>query len=162
MAGFKFPLEPVLAYKESTLELRQMEFAALERELRQARSVRDGLIAEMEQNNAGLQDLLSRERLDVEAVNRVELYRQSLTVWLKQQQAIVVDLEAQVDSKREELLKAQQDVEVLEALKHRQLQRFEQRLEQAEARLIDESAITGFNRRRVAASQAPSHPERER
>ena len=92
MAGFKFPLEPVLAYKESTLELRQMEFVALERELRQARSVRDGLIAEMKQNNADLQDLLSQERLDVEAVNRVELYRQSLTVWLKQQQAMVVDL----------------------------------------------------------------------
>jgi flagellar export protein FliJ len=155
MAGFKFPLEPVLAYKESILELRQMEFAALERELRQARFVRDSLMAEMEQNNADLQALLSRERLDVEAVNRVELYRQSLSARLKQQQAIVVDLEIRVAGKREELLKAQQDVEVLEALKRRQLQRFEQRLEQAEARLIDESAITGFNRRRVAATRPP-------
>ncbi len=148
MAGFKFSLEPVLAYRESVVELLQMELATLEQEARQARAMRDDLIAEMEQSKTDLQDLFHRDRLDVDAVTRVELYRQGLSVRLQQQQAVVADLEAQVAGKREELLKAQQDREVLEELKRRQLRHFKQRVEQAEARLIDESAIAGFNRHR--------------
>lgn len=150
MAGFRFSLEPVLAYRKSLVELLQMELAVLEQRASQARLVRDALMAEIEQGNASLRDLLGQGRLDMDAVVRLGVYRQALSTRLQQQRAIVADLEAQVADKREELLKVQQDQEMLDALKRRQWQRFQQRLEQAEVRLIDESAIAGFNRRRMA------------
>ncbi|MFQ5859705.1 MAG: flagellar FliJ family protein [Anaerolineae bacterium] len=127
-----------------------MELVALEHEAKQARSVRDLFIAEMEQSNADRRELLNQGQLDVDALARIEVYHQDLSEGLKQQQAVVADVEARVVSKREELLKVQQDREILDELKRRQLREFQQRLDRAEARLIDESAITGSNRRRMA------------
>ncbi|MBS1254110.1 MAG: hypothetical protein MAG451_03166 [Anaerolineales bacterium] len=158
MAGFKFSLEAVLAYRESIVEMRQVELAKVERKVRQARAVRDGLVAEVKQSHADLQALFGQDGLSIEAVRRVEFYRQSLTERLKQQRAAVADLEAEASVKREELLKAQQDMEVLTELEARQFRRFVETLEETEARLIDESAITGFNRRGTAPVSTPARP----
>lgn len=170
MDGFKFSLEPVLSYQESLVESVQMELVALEQEANQARSVRDLLVAEMEQSNADRRALLDRGQLDVDALRRIDIYHEGLSARLKRQQVVVADVEDRVASKREELLKLQQDREILDELKRRQWRRYRQKLEQAEARLLDESAITSFNRRRMAALQPlrhlavqpPTHPAIQR
>lgn len=119
----------------------------LEKRARQAREVRDAMMVQIEQSSARLQAHLEEGRLNIDTVTRYELYLEEMSRQLEQQRAIVADLEAQVASKREELLEAQQGQEMLEKLRQRQFRRFQQRLDQAEAKLIDESAIIGFNRR---------------
>lgn len=156
MATFKFSLEPVLRYKESLVDLFQMELATLEQRARQARAVRDALKTQIEHSNAELRDRLDQGRLDVDEVNRYRIYAADLSRRLDRQQAIVADLEAQVASKREELLEVRQDQEMLEELKQRQLERFQEEVHQAEAQLIDESAIVAFNRSHMMQPRKPA------
>lgn len=149
MAVFQFPLEPVLAYKKSLVELLQAELARLQQQAEEARAVRDALIERIQQNRANLRALLEQGHLDLEMVVWHEGFLEALSKQLAQQEVIVAELEARVAAKREELLKVQQEEAMLETLKQRQLEQFRYELERAEGQLIDESAIAGFNRRHM-------------
>ena len=147
MAGFQFNLEAVLRYKESRVELLQLEMAELQHLAAQAREVRDYLVSERVQTENRLGKLVSYGDLDINTVLQSKDYMRRLTIELGKQEIIVVEAEEKVDKKREELLKMEQEREVLDTLKKRNWQRYLNEMNRAEAQVIDESAIAGFYRR---------------
>lgn len=155
MPRFKFSLEPVLQYKASLVELLQMELATLQQHAREARAVLAALTAEREHTNAVLRDKLNQGQLDIDTVTRYRTYLEDLSERLSRQESVVADLEAQVADKRQELIEVQQDEEMLTELKQRQFDHFLEKLDQVEARLIDESAIANFNRLHTTGPRKP-------
>lgn len=149
MPTFRFSLEPVLSYKRSQEEMLQFELAQLQQQAQQARAVRDALNRELEKRRADLRSLMGNGRLNVDEVMQYERFLHRLTQRLHDQEALVAQLEAQVAAKRDELLQVRQEETMLETLKERQFQRFQQELERVAMQLIDESAIARFNRRRT-------------
>lgn len=149
MPKFEFPLEPVLSYKRSLEEMLQFQLAQLVQQAHRARELRDALSRALEERRADLRSLMAHGRLDVEEVVQHQRFLERLAQRLREQEALVARLEAQVAAKREELLQVRQEEAMLETLKERQFQRFQRELDRVAMRVIDESAIAGFNRRRA-------------
>lgn len=148
MPKHSFRLQPVLNYRESIVELRQMELGAAQSRLLAGKTRLENLQAEAHQ----VAQLITAQQqapgeLDLVFLGMYRTYLEDLQSRIARQELVVRELAAAVERCLEALVSAKQEQETLEKLKARSKELFDQTMLQIEGRMIDESATSGFNRR---------------
>lgn len=144
----KFSLQTVLDVREKRVETLEIELGHLLQEQRKGeeylarlQALEASLFARLERQKIGELDLFALEQLHHELTlvqERIEQARQALDMWQRR-----------VDAKRQELIQARQDVEVLETLREKELARYQEEMAHLESRLLDDLYISrAFRRQR--------------
>jgi flagellar export protein FliJ len=144
----KFSLQTVLDVREKRVEALEIELGHLLQEQRKGeeylarlQTLEASLFARLERQKVGELDLFALEQLHHELTlvqERIEQARQALDMWQRR-----------VDAKRQELIQARQDVEVLETLREKELARYQEEMAHLESRLLDDLYISrAFRRQR--------------
>ena len=145
MAAIPFPLQPVLSYKEDMVGLLGRQLAQLVGERSRLQAILGALRAQRSEMHVELQRQ-QRGTLHLERIQQYRLYLEWLRERIDQEQRRLAELEARIDAKRDELLAMMQDKEMLVRLKEKAEARFLAKLENQEADLNDEIALTQFAR----------------
>lgn len=136
----KFSLQPVLDYRETRVEILEIELGRLIQSqqrgktfLEALQSSRSRLLEEMGKQQVGEVDLfmLSRLRSNLQTVNQR----------IAEQEARLAQLAQQIAEKQEEIVLAKQDAEALSKLKEHELERYRKEEVQRENRLQDDIYI---------------------
>ncbi len=144
----KFSLQTVLDVRQRRVEALEIELGRLLQEQRKGEELLERLqgletflFARIERQQVGEVDVFALERLHHELMrvqDRIEQAREALEIWRQR-----------VAAKRQELVQARQDVEVLEALREKELARYREEMAQVESRLLDDLYISrAFRRQR--------------
>ncbi len=149
MTKREFRLQPVLHYKENLVELRKLELAAAQRKLHAGRTILEELKAEERQVARLIREQHEAGELDLAVLGVGRAYLEDLQHRVGGQELTVKELEVAVLERMEALVSAKQEQETLERLKERARAQFNREMLQLEARLVDESATAGFNRRPI-------------
>ena len=147
MTKHNFRLQPVLNYKESIVELRQMELGAAQASLQAGKTLLENLQVEAHQVAQLITVQQAPGELDLVVLGMCRTYLEDLLSRIARQELVVIELAAVVERCLEALVSAKQEQETLEKLKARAKELFDQTMLQIESRIIDESATSGFNRR---------------
>lgn len=141
MAGFKFPLEQVLAYR------RQLEEQAMQA-LAKATALRDETKKRIMNLNEELDEQRRRLALSVSlpAEERwlVTAYEKALVTDLETAEKLLLEQEEAVDACRAALVQKAQERELLDKLKEKQAQRHAEEERLKEQREFDETATLRF------------------
>jgi len=136
----KFSLQPVLDYRETRVEILEIELGRLVQSqqrgktfLEALQSSRNRLLEEMGKQQVGDVDLfmLSRLRSNLQMVNQR----------IAEQEARLAELARQIGEKQEEIVLAKQDAEALYKLKEHEIERYRKEEAQRENRLQDDIYI---------------------
>jgi flagellar export protein FliJ len=136
----KFSLQPVLDYRETRVEILEIELGRLVQSqqrgktfLEALQSSRNRLLEEMGKQQVGDVDLfmLSRLRSNLQMVNQR----------IAEQEARLAELARQIGEKQEEIVLAKQDAEALYKLKEHEIERYRKEEVQRENRLQDDIYI---------------------
>lgn len=136
----KFSLQPVLDYRETRVEILEIELGRLVQSqqrgktfLEALQSSRNRLLEEMGEQQVGDVDLfmLSRLRSNLQIVNQR----------IAEQEARLAELALRIAEKQEEIVIAKQDAEALSKLKEHELGRYRKEEAQRENRLQDDIYI---------------------
>ena len=136
----KFSLQPVLDYRETRVEILEIELGRLVQSqqrgktfLEALQSSRNRLLEEMGKQQVGDVDLfmLSRLRSNLQMVNQR----------IAEQEARLAELAWQIGEKQEEIVLAKQDAEALYKLKEHEIERYRKEEVQRENRLQDDIYI---------------------
>lgn len=136
-----FTLQSVLDYRHNLVEAKEMELGQLfayqknvEDQLEMIVNTKQQLFAAMNQSLSG----------DLDLVYHDQLRRQVDTVEQKkvETQALLVEIQQQVDEKRKELVSAKQDEEVLVTLKDKEIQKFVEKQSYIELKVQDDIYIS--------------------
>ena len=146
-----FTLQPVLSYKENMVDLLERQLAQLLAERGRLQALLNALYAQRSKAPVSLQRE-QRGHLQVDRIQQHRLYLDWLQERIEEEQRRLVELDARVTAKRNELVAMMQDKEMLERLKERVEDRFFARLENQEADLNDEIAIAQYVRTGVKES----------
>ena len=146
MPAMRFQLQSVLDYREQIVDLRQGELAELENRLQAERQV----LATLRQRIADLAACISQEQqaggLNCDDLNYKTAYMEQLEAREEAQIERVRECRLVREAKRQELMQAAQDKQVLEKLKERHLE--QQRAEELhrEGQALDEINVVRFHR----------------
>lgn len=136
----KFSLQPVLDYRETRVEILEIELGRLVQSqqrgktfLEALQSSRNRLLEEMGEQQVGDVDLfmLSRLRSNLQIVNQR----------IAEQEARLAELALRIAEKQQEIVIAKQDAEALSKLKEHELGRYRKEEAQRENRLQDDIYI---------------------
>lgn len=137
----KFSLQPVLDYRETRVEILEIELGRLVQSqqrgktfLEALQSSRNRLLEEMGKQQVGDVDLfmLSRLRSNLQMVNQR----------IAEQEARLAELAQQIAEKQEEIVVAKQDAEALVKLKEHEIERYRKEEARRENRLQDDIYIS--------------------
>lgn len=137
----KFSLQPVLDYRETRVEILEIELGRLVQSqqrgktfLEALQSSRKRLLEEMGKQQVGDVDLfvLSRLRSNLQMVNQR----------IAEQEARLAELAQQIAEKQEEIVVAKQDAEALVKLKEHEIERYRKEEARRENRLQDDIYIS--------------------
>lgn len=137
----KFSLQPVLDYRETRVEILEIELGRLIQSqqrgktfLEALQSSRNRLLEELGKQQLGEVDLflLSRLRTNLQMVNQR----------IAEQEARLAQLAQQIAAKQTEIVYAKQDAEALNKLKEHELERYREEEAQRENRLQDDLYIS--------------------
>ncbi len=147
----KFSLQPVLDYRETRVEILEIELGRLVQSqqrgktfLEALQSSRSRLLEEMGKQQVGDIDLfmLSRLRSNLQTVNQR----------IAEQEARLAELAQKISEKQQEIVLAKQDAEALVKLKEHELQRYRKEEAHRENRLQDDIYISRAFRRSNGAA----------
>lgn len=145
MAQVPFTLQPVLSYKENVVDLLERQLAQLLAE----RGRLQAILSALRSRRSETHTLLQREQRGTLCLDRIQQHRAYLE-WLREriaeEQRRLVELEARIAAKRDELVAVMQDKEMLERLKAKAEERFLAHLEAQEADFNDEIALVQYVR----------------
>lgn len=145
---YQFRLQPVLRHRERVEEQKQVELADAQR----ARQSEEEKLAALQGQEARAVELLEQQgmvgRLDVEFVKQGLSYLQTLAGDIDTQEEAVTEAQEQAEERRQETVRAMQDRKVLEKLRERGRQRWQQEVNREESRFLDELAVTRHKRGR--------------
>ena len=138
MKKFKFRMQVVLDMREKELEERQMEMAKILTALNAQREKLQFIIQAQENNKNNLEILSTSESLDIPQIQTHRDYGMKLITDAKNQERIILNTEAILKLKQQEVLEAHQKVEVLKKLKEKQEKEYYKEFLQAEVKEIDD------------------------
>ena len=148
MAVRRFRLEPVLSYRESLVEARELELAqALKRRNEAERALR-ALQEERMRTLQAVRSLHRADKVDPLRLAAAESYLARLEGDLARQAAVVAELTQKAEAAREALCEALKDKKKVERLKAREEERIAWEEARAEQRFIDELTTLRHNRRK--------------
>ncbi len=139
----KFSLQAVLDYRSSVVEALEIELGRLMAELLSAKNRLAALKEEQTSLIQNLKEAMLGE-LDLVKISHLRLNVEMLAEVIENQEQEVVRLEALTEAKRQELVKARQDEEVLEILKEKAIEAFQQEMKIKESRFQDDIYIANY------------------
>jgi len=146
MAEIPFPLQPVLSYREDRVDQLSRELALLEAERLARQEALSALLAEREATLSN-QRKDEQARVDVSYLQRLAGHLAHLREGVRCQSSAIAELSERIDAKRQELVEAMEQKEILAKLKERRRKSFIAEWERQEARYHDEIAIIRYVRR---------------
>jgi len=149
MGKHRFSLEPVLSYRESLVEIREMELAEAVKVQRRAEEVLRALQEERWRVLREMRSLRQASRLNQLDLLVAESYLTRLEADLVSQATVVQELAQRTEEHRAALSTALKDKKKLERLKEHEQQRHAREESLAEQGTIDELNTSRYNRRRV-------------
>ena len=143
---YKFSLEPVLKYRKLLEEDLQKDFAVLKRQLLDEKvrlsnfeQVRDRFSGELQQKQV--------KSISVSDILLYTDYLQEVSREIEKQSEKILEAEKGLDQKREELVGAMKNRKIIDRLKEKGLESHIQELTKKEQALMNEAAISVFNRK---------------
>lgn len=137
----KFSLQPVLDYRHNRVEMLEVELGRL----LQAQQRGQTFLEALKDSQARLFEQLNQcqqGEIDLFLLTRLRSTLKTINQHIHQQQERLRELAEQVQAKRQEVVTARQDEEVLETLKNKEIERYHQEQAQAEKRQQDDIYIT--------------------
>ena len=151
---FQFRLQTVLRHRADILEMRERALAEVEAQVVRERQVLAGLLGLKAEVLAELANLQAGEFVCEER----DLYQHYLD-WLGEEQArelgVIAELENLRDTKRAEVVRAQQDHKIVDRLRERQHGAYQSEVARAEQGVLDEVAGNAFVRLMREAGDKP-------
>jgi flagellar FliJ protein len=146
MKKFQFKFDTILRVKEKREELLKHEFM----KLNALKLEEEKILSDIKEKRA----YISREKSDSSTsgvdIQSLIYFEQYLTVLLNkidQTKKNIKEFEMKADSKREEVVEASKEKKVFEKLKERQFDQFKRMIIFNEQQVLDEAAISKFNRK---------------
>lgn len=146
MKKFSFKLETVLNVKERKEEQLKHELLKLQA----LKALEEQLLAEVKEKRAYITRQKSDENkrgTDIQSLIHFEQYIGSLLKKIDDTQKNIKVLEKKADIKREEVVEASREKKVFEKLKEKQFGEFQKAVIQNEQKVLDEMAVSKFNRK---------------
>ena len=138
MKKFNFRLERVLKYKDQILDGLKNEHAKILMDIRN----KEEEIARLEREYLEVCKDYNEEKfkgnLHIERILQIEFYLESLDMQIKRENAVLDDLKLAEAKKREEVVRAKQDVQSLEKLKENKIKEYNRELAAAGALVVEE------------------------
>ena len=138
MKKFNFRLERVLKYKDQILDGLKNEHAKILMDIRN----KEEEIARLERQYLEVCKDYNEEKfkgnLHIERILQIEFYLESLDRQIKRENAVLDDLKLAEAKKREEVVRAKQDVQSLEKLKENKIKEYNRELAAAGALVVEE------------------------
>ncbi len=138
MKKFNFRLERVLKYKDQILDGLKNEHAKILMDIRN----KEEEIARLERKYLEVCKDYNEEKfkgnLHIERILQIEFYLESLDMQIKRENAVLDDLKLAEAKKREEVVRAKQDVQSLEKLKENKIKEYNRELAAAGALVVEE------------------------
>lgn len=150
----RFPLQPVLNYRQSREDALQLELAKLLADEQAARMRLDGLRQEWESAANAVRALQSESRPDVGAIQQGFVYLGAVDLAIADQVEVVAAATERTEAKRREVVVAMQDRKILEKLRQRHERTYAEWVRRVEARAVDD-IVTVRYARRIAAEVEP-------
>lgn len=140
MLGYNFKLEKVLNYKENIENVKKGEYGEVNSKLEKAQY-------KLTKYNNYRQNLISQKNNMMENTNIGSLklysdYLKSISNDIKKQEKLILDINIELKSAKEELMKAMQEKKTLEKLKEKNYNEFIQEANKDEEKITD--AINSF------------------
>ncbi len=131
-------MQVVLDMREKELEERQMEMAKILTALNAQREKLQSILSAQENNKNNLEILNTSDNLDIPQIQSHRDYGVRLSAEARNQERIILNTEAILKRKQQEVLQAHQKVEVLKKLKEKQEKEYYKEFLQAEVKEIDD------------------------
>jgi flagellar export protein FliJ len=144
MRRFRFRLETVLGWRRVNLELEETKLQRLFGELHQIDLAAERLDAEKAEAERAVLRSASVEADDLAALDRHRLHVAREKQRLRRQRA---DCQRRIAAQREQVLKAERDVRLLEKLKERRLAEWQVGADREQEALASELFLARWNRR---------------
>jgi flagellar FliJ protein len=137
----KFSLQPVLDYRHNRVEVLEVELGRLLQTQKRGQTILEAL-----QDSRGriINQLKDGQQGDIDLflVSRLRSSLNNINERITQQETYLVELNFQVQEKRQEVISAKQDDEALQTLKDREIERYMTEQAQKENRLQDDIYIS--------------------
>jgi flagellar protein FliJ len=146
MPAMKFQLQSVLDYREQIVDLRQSELAELESRLQAERLVLISLRQRIADLADGIRIVQQGGGLNCDDLSYKMAYLEQLESRETAQIARVRECRQERDAKRQELMQAAQDKQVIEKLKERRLEQRRAEELHREGQVLDEISVVRFLR----------------
>ena len=143
---YKFNLEPVLKYRKLLEEDLQKDFAVLKRQLLAERARLSSLERVRERFSGELQEK-QMKNISVSDILLYTDYLNQVSKDIENQGEKILEAEKSVDLKREDLVGAMKNRKMIDRLKEKGLETHIQELSKKEQALMNEAAISVFNRK---------------
>ena len=137
-------MQVVLDMREKELEERQMEMAKVLAALNSQREKLQNIVLAEEKNRDELEALCTSENIDIAQIESHREFGLKLINDEKNQERVILNTEAILKKKQEEVTKAHQKVEVLKKLKEKQEKEYYQEFLHSEMKEIDDITSARF------------------
>ncbi len=137
----KFSLQPVLDYRHNRVEVLEVELGRLLQTQKRGQTILEALKDSRGRIITQLKDGQQGE-IDLFLVSRLRSSLNNVNERITQQETYLVELNFQVQEKRQEVISAKQDDEALQTLKDREIERYMAEQAQKENRLQDDIYIS--------------------
>jgi flagellar protein FliJ len=139
MADFTFRLTTVLRLREAARDERRLELAESQRSEQSLRQQLDELQAEWNRLMSAAREAVRPGLVAIDRLADAQRYRQALESRRQRLDAQRAELAAEIERRREALLKADRDVRMLERLRDAQRLRHRQETHRQEIKSLDEA-----------------------
>jgi hypothetical protein len=143
MRSFQFRLETVLGWRRLHLDLEETRLQRLFEELRQVDLAEDRLDAEKAEADRAVLYSASVEAQELAALDRHRLHVARVKERLRQERA---DCQRRIAAQREQVLKAERDVRLLEKLRERRLVEWQTAADREQEALASELFLARWHR----------------
>ena len=141
LKAYKFSMEKVLEWRTNVEKTTMEEFSILQNELLQEKQVLTSL--KDQHHKSKEQDL---KTFNVNELMQQHLYIQNIEEKIEEQSQLIFKKKDLVEEAREELVIAQKDRKIIEKLKEKDTNEYEQNIRAMEQKELDEMAVLRFNR----------------
>jgi flagellar FliJ protein len=144
----EFPLQVVLEYRDLLVDALEIEMSRL----LSARQRAQGLLDALNEKLASLFNELRSSQtgdLDLVKIGQLRANIDYVDDYISRQEEEIAKLDQQIEAKREELIKARQDEEMLEVLKEKAIEAYEEDQKIKEGRAQDDIYITSHYQKSI-------------
>lgn len=141
MKSYSFSMEKVLEWREDLEKTSMEKFATAQNDLYQEKLVLDNLIKEYE---------VAKEKTlrykNINEMKQLQLYKQNIEDNIEYQISIIEKKTIALEKLRLELVAAQKDRKIMEKLKEKDFNSYQDNMRQEEQKFLDEMAVLKFKK----------------